>query len=122
VRWEARLNMRKWMYRDQTHHADGTELSPGERESRMQIYLAAVSRAGRRAVRRRRQRIIWHARHYAFTVVAEVTVYIVPCACRQVMELADWVVPACTTAPLVGELNPANTPFSPHPLYGESVP
>ena len=44
------------------------------------------------------------------------------CMYEQVLELADWVVPACTTAPLVGELNPSNTPFSPHPLYGKSAP
>ena len=37
----------------------------------MQIYLAAVSRAGRRAVRRRRQRIIWHTHNYMFIVVTE---------------------------------------------------
>ena len=54
VRWRRTLNAPcDWVRSDQTKHSDGTELSPGERESRMQIYLAAVSRAGRRAVRHR---------------------------------------------------------------------
>ena len=36
---------------------------------------------------------------------------------RAVKQLVQWVTAACTAAPLVGELNTANTPFSPHPLY-----
>jgi hypothetical protein len=49
-----------------------------------------------------------------------VPVLVLTCTWEQVLELSDWVVPACTTAPLVGELNPSNTPFSPYPLYGKA--
>ena len=100
----------------------------------MQIYLAAVSRAGRRAVSHRWKRIMSLALRqvpgvlypggatcncYESRLKIETHFLSGGLCMLQVLELADWVVPACTAAPLVGELNPANTPFSAYPLYGK---